>query len=68
MSDDAVMTTARLADVDWTGVDFVDFGSGIGGSLQSAEKRTGGTGVGVEMRAAKVEVAGDAGLREKLGL
>jgi hypothetical protein len=61
------MTAARLDDIDWTEVDFIDFGSGIGGSLQSAEKRTGGRGVGIEMRAAKVEIARREGRNVVLG-
>jgi hypothetical protein len=64
---ETAVTTARLDDVDWTEIDFIDFGSGIGGSLQSAEKRTGGRGVGVEMRAAKVEVARREGRNVVLG-
>jgi hypothetical protein len=64
---DEAMTAARLDEVDWTDVDFIDFGSGIGGSLQSAEKRTGGRGVGVEMRAAKVEIARREGRNVVLG-
>lgn len=49
-------------DIDWTTIDFVDFGAGIGGSLASAQKRIGGVGVGIEQRASKVERAQDAGL------
>jgi hypothetical protein len=64
---DETMTATRLDDVDWAEVDFIDFGSGVGGSLQSAEKRTGGRGVGIEMRAAKVEIARREGRNVVLG-
>lgn len=56
-----------IDDIDWAGVDFIDFGSGIGGSLASAESRIGGVGVGIEQRPNKVEQARANGRNVVLG-
>lgn len=50
-----------MTDVDWGKFDFIDFGSGTGGSLASAEKRTGSRGIGVELRESKVRRAREEG-------
>lgn len=46
-----------IEDVNWQGCDFIDIGSGIGGSLQSVAKRIGGRGVGIDTNQEKVIAA-----------
>ncbi len=59
--------TQTLPERLFEGVDFVDFGSGVGRSLLDAEKRFGARGVGVEVRPAKVETARANGANVHLG-
>lgn len=49
------------------GIDFLDFGSGIGGSIEYCEKRFGGIGLGVDIDQKKVAAAQNLGANVILG-
>lgn len=51
-----------IEDVNWQRCDFIDIGSGVGGSLQSVGKRIGGRGVGIDTNKDKVIAAQRRGL------
>lgn len=51
-----------MDDVDWADFDFLDMGSGIGGSLVEAERLIGGRGIGIETNPSKVVEARAKGL------
>jgi predicted RNA methylase len=57
-----------LAEVDWDRYDFIDLGASKGGSLEHCRKRLGARrGIGVDIDAAKVRTARDAGLDVVVG-
>ena len=56
-----------ISDVDLSRYDFVDLGAGVGGSLEGAEVRFGGRGLGVDLDAEKVREATAAGRDVVLG-
>jgi SAM-dependent methyltransferase len=50
-----------------SGFDFLDFGSGVGGSLEYCERRFGGIGLGIDTAKNKVKIAQGQGKNVCLG-
>ena len=61
------MSLVNFSLANLSGVDFVDFGSGIGGSIDYCEKRFGGIGLGIDNDEHKVATARGLGKNVCLG-